>query len=597
MISPLFITHASRVFQVALATAALLGLLRAAAPRISREQRGWRLVGTPLVFFAWVMAAAHAASFAPPTNAPAMALAFVSPVSREIARRKVRDMIRASEKTAQSVETLVLLDLAAGDCEGAQADAYHSRARSSWPAVSRACGPSDMQARALFEDGELEEAAVVFEAVRAGNPTRPISVDELTSYALTKRASVASAALRVSAKGLPPGGGDNERKCLAEAFERVAGLRHEWTEPVLSSMCVNVHHAVTPEASLAPSESGPGPFAGCVPHQRTDRPSRGCGFTGREDLSAPSPFAAAGDEPARHANWLSQLDDTAGALAVVDRQLAGFAWGQPLYTREQHERHSILFDQVQAQDAGNIWVRADCTEEMRVPANHPLAKEVAADRALYDPSRGTAEIDNEWARNAALEHAYRIALDGLDGERARGYRARHSRTEASVTFLGDTRLPLLLAYSPADVDAALRDQDAILREAAKAGSGARIADRLRAQQSSGLGILDVVGKTIPEGREALRAFLAFDARLDCHRTAPAGLRCTALSLVRALGERHRMARAVGDALTLRESEASLARLLQHGGGAWLRDTLLLRVLDLAHLELMMSMSAAANVRP
>jgi hypothetical protein len=45
--------------------------------------------------------------------------------------------------------------------------------------------------------------------------------------------------------------------------------------------------------------------------------------------------------------------------------------------------------------------------------------------------------------------------------------------------------------------------------------------------------------------------------------------CTALALVRALGARDRVAGAVGDADTVRDSGEALDRLLSYGGGEWL----------------------------
>jgi hypothetical protein len=147
-----------------------------------------------LVYFALLMALAHAASFAPPTLAPAMAVALVSPVSRLTAARKLAALIRESEKTERSVEALVALDLSIHDCRTAESDAYRYRARTTWPKVNQACGPSESAARALFEDGKLEEAALAFEAARNARPGAWMAVDELTAYVITKRGFKASAA-------------------------------------------------------------------------------------------------------------------------------------------------------------------------------------------------------------------------------------------------------------------------------------------------------------------------------------------------------------------------------------------------------------------
>lgn len=585
MISSYFISHASHVFFGALGAASAFGVLRAAARGLSRSRRATRLVGTPLLFFVLLMTTAHAASYAPATTSPAMAFAMVSPVSRLVAARKLTTLIRTHEKSPRSVESLVAADLVADDCARAESDAYRFRARSSWPGVLRACGPSDLRARALFEDGELEASAVAFQAARAARPSTPVTIDELTAYALTHRAAVASAVLRASAKGLPVGDA-NGLTCLAEAFERVGGLRRDGSEPVASAACVEVHAAMSPERDTplpAPSETT------CVPHAKTEPRSTGGGIVipDTPDPLDPLPAAAAAGDPLQQARWLSQRDDAIGALAIVDRELARYAWTPPRYTSRDHERHAVLIARAEADRRQNVWVRADCTEEVRVPSGHPLAEEVAAERAAYDPSLAAAELANARGRDAALEEAYRTAIDALDGPRAEAYRARRLGTVSEPWMLEseklrpDPRAPLLLGFSPEAAWRALRDDDKEVREAAKAGSGTRIAERLRALEGSGRGTIDLLGATIPEGREALRAFVAFDARLDCHRAAPEGSRCTALSLVRALGDRHRMARAVGEPSALRETEDALERLLRHDGGAWLHDASLERLLAVA----------------
>ena len=137
MVSTSFIDHASHVFFGSLGLALLIGLVRSAAPRLTPGLRVARLGGVPLLYFALLMALSHAASFAPPTIAPAMAVALVSPVSRVTAVRKLGTLIRESEKTERGVETLVALDLSIHDCRTAEADAYRFRARSTWPSCSR----------------------------------------------------------------------------------------------------------------------------------------------------------------------------------------------------------------------------------------------------------------------------------------------------------------------------------------------------------------------------------------------------------------------------------------------------------------------------
>jgi len=594
MLSPSFVDHTPHLFFGSLGVAFLVGLARSLPPRLTRERRLSRLLGIPLVYFVLLMALAHAASFAGPSFEPAMAVAMVSPVSRLTAVRKLGSKIRESEKTERDVETLIALDLAIHDCPSAESDAYRYRARATWSKVNMVCGPSESAARSLYEDGKLEEAAQAFEAARKARPDTRLAIDELTAYVLTKRATVAGAALRASKTKLLF---VDDLKCLADAVEVHAGVRTEWSTSALSPDCATLREHFGPGQPVpSPPRDGRVATNGetvCVPHRNTEARDheihQQCGGDGRFHFDEPIPVPSEADDPIVRAAWLTQLDDPEGALEVMDRALRTFTWEPPAYTQAQRDEHASLLAAAQDEDPGLLWIRADCTQEIRVPAHHRLVKRVEADRALYDSKRDLADQANLALRDEALRWAHVFATDGLDGVRAQGYLARHSARPSTpgdfTTWTPDVRLSLLLAHSSESARRAFEGRDQGLIDAAVAGSGTRLASRLRALDDSGQGTLDVLGKTIPEGRTALQSFSRYDARLDCHRrTYPMdqrGPRCTPLSLVRALGERHRNARAVDDRPTVRETREALDRMVQHEGGAWLKDQRLARLIEQA----------------
>lgn len=609
MVSAFFVDHTPHLFFGSLGVALLVGVVRGAAPRLTRERRFMRFLGIPLVYFALLMAFAHAASFSPSTFGPGMAAALISPASRETAVRKLGAMVRENDKTEHDVEALVALDLAIHDCPSAESDAHRYRARATWPKVTKACGPSVAAARALYEDGRLEDAATAFEAARAVRPATAMTIDELTAYLLTKRAHVAGAALRRVAV---VGAGDAKTKslvangleCLADAVEVYAGLRTEWAAfgpdcSVLAEVLRPRPTEPNPQGAGSASASAPELVGSpakmsCVPHRNTEsseHASRYASWGSRGpvfDFLDPIPFASEADGAIARAVWLTQLDEHEAALALMDRELGRYTWNPPLYPPALREEHAALLASAQYEAPGNVWTREDCTQEIRVPANHPLAKRVQMDRSTYDASRDEADQSILWAREDALRWAYRVAVDGLEGERARGYAARHNESPSTSPMdklEPDARLSLLLGFSSESARIAFRELDEGVRDAAIAGSGTRLVRRLRALDDSGRWTLDVVGETIPEGRASLQSFSRHEARLNCQRrNVPAeqrAPRCTALSLIRALGERHRVARAVGDTPTMDQSRESLHRLLQHEGGAWLRDKRLARLLHQA----------------
>lgn len=123
---------------------------------------------------------------------------------------------------------------------------------------------------------------------------------------------------------------------------------------------------------------------------------------------------------------------------VADRELRGFTWNAPLYAKALRDEHEALMASAEREDPGNLWIRADCSKEIRVPAQHPLAKRVAKDRELYDAERDGTDRGNLWARDEATRWAYKLALLALDGVRAQGYWTRHSRAFMPGEFITPT---------------------------------------------------------------------------------------------------------------------------------------------------------------
>jgi len=588
MLTLSFIDRASHLFFGSLAVALLLGIGKSLAPRITPWRRVARLVGTPLVFVALFTGIAHAASFCHATSTSAMAVALVSPMSRGAAARKLAARIRANEKTEHAVAELVALDLAARDCEAAQVDAYRYRAWATWPKLEAVCGPSVWAARALFEEARFEDAAVAFEDVRRARPDTWMEIDELTAYVLTKRTAVAAATLRaLKPRGSVPG----ELACLADAVATYGGSKAPWGPPPERSRCPELglgflFASMPPNPPSTPERLEP---ATCVPQRKSAREDSlyhqmPCAFGPPRyaPMKGVIPFVTEESaSPAMRARWLLFIDDHAGALAVVDRELGTYGWNAPLYPSAVRAEHQALMREAQRHYPETIWIRSDCEEEIRVANDHPLAKRVAKDRELYDPARDEADRAHAAQREEALAWAYDVAAESLNGAQAALYRAGSSgrpRTVDGVVMPGsDRRVPLLLAFSSRAAQDFFDGADVVVREAAVAGSGTRLAQRLRALDVSGAGVVDSVGQNIPEGRGALAAFSRYDARFDCgggDRKA----RCSAMALLGALGTRHRVARAAGDERTVRETREALDRAIARMSGLGLQNEPLATVL-------------------
>lgn len=608
MFSSSFIDHLPHVFFGSLGVALLVGVVRSAAPAgagLTPGRRAARLVGVPLAYLALVVGLGHAASFAPATSAAAMAFALVSPVSRAGVARKLAARIRANEKTDRALAELVALDLAVRDCEAAQSDAYRFRARATWPRVVAACGPSERAARALFEDARFEDAAVAFESARRARPGARMEIDELTAYVLAKHTEFAAATLRAME---PHGPRPGALSCMADAIATYGGATAPPSERSrCQAMGLVFDFPSVPKPRYEARRWAP---STCAPHRKAgsddSSQQQACGVDHPYFAPPGLILAFASDEtdpPAAIARWRLHVDDAAGAFGVVDRELESYSWAAPLYARALREEHQALMRLAQRDYPELVWIRTDCHEELRVPAGHPLAERAARDRELYDPARDAADQANLEGREEALAWAYDVAVEGLDGARAKRYEARSSRGPAAAgepaTFR-DRRLPLLLAFSSEAAraffgasaaldDAALGDaplRDEAVRDAAIAGSGTRLAERLRALDVSGAGVVDVVGLTIPEGREALASFSRHDARFACHEVGRrSGPRCSVVALLGALGARHRVARAVGDERTVRETREALDRVIALVRDPWVRSEVLGTVLGVAGLLL------------
>ncbi|MBK8212195.1 MAG: hypothetical protein IPK71_00475 [Myxococcales bacterium] len=533
-----------------------------------------RFVG-PVVYVGAVTLVGFLASLAPSSWGPAMAMALVSPLGRSRASAKLAARLREEEKTEERVTALVAADLAKGDCRAAAIDAYRYRARASFSRIDDVCGPSPEIARSLFEEGRMEDAARAFERARHVHPDTRLEIDELTAYVLTGRGAVGAAALRKMR--LRPED-TIDAGCLATAIEAHAGSEVEGALAALGDGCPVLRLDLTP-VKKAPSAVSPNQEAARCALRPVPK-CQGPGPYARDHLD-PLPFVPPGEQVSSRADWLAQRDDTEGALALVEHELRGLGSATPLYAPEIRAAHEALVARLRGESPSHVRVRADCTEELRVPVGHPLFAQVEADRNAYDVARDEADRERLSARDSALDWGYRIAVLALDGKRAESYFTASSQAKRAPepgvfrTIPDVTRATLLQRFSPEAAARALERADAQVREAAVAGSGSRLARRLHELGESGWGTLDVVGVTLPEGRSSLVTFSRYEARLDCRRRvardwdmAP---HCTALALVRALGARHRVARAVGDADTVRDSGEALDRLLSHGGGKWLTN--------------------------
>lgn len=574
MPSLVFIDHASELFFGSLAFALLVGLVRSAAPRVPLRRRFARLFGTPLVFLGLLVTVAHLASSARPSFGPAMALALVSPVSRVGAVRKLGAWIRENEKTPLLVEQLVALDLTAHDCAAAESDAYRYRARSSWPKIGSLCGPSPLAARALYEDGHLDEAAVAFERARISRPGGRLEIDELSAYIVTKRVAVAIPSLRMMSVG------SWQFACLADALAEHAGTK----DPGPSSRDERCGDVLAPIFVAPPSfhhpTRGERTPPRCAPHREIEDPPTQQPCSPEPPAYVPAvpstfPIATERDGAQERAGWLLAIDDFRGALATIEPELAKYGSAPRAYSDEPRKQHEELLADVRKDDPGNVWIDASCNAEARVPPGHPLAARVASDRARFDPARDAVEREAFWNRALALGWAYSVAVASLDGEQSRLYLERAAGSPLPRGTLGtfglDRAHPIFLAFTSEAARDELSGLDPALVDAAAAGSGTALAARLRALDASGVGVADIVGRTIPNGRAALVSFSRFDARLDCDRPRAdksIQTRCSLFSLVGALGKRHRVARAVGDEDTMRESRQAIDRLVGDEANPW-----------------------------
>lgn len=565
MPSPFYLGHVSTGFVALLAASVLYGLVRAGERGLTRSRRAARAFWTPLFFFVAVMVAAHAASFAPPSSRFAMALAVLSPAHREKVARKLRPRVLAETKTDETVRGLLELDRVAFGCPEAVADASLLRADGAWARIDAACGPSVASATAAYHDGRLADAANQFSAARARSSSKSkATVEELSSLLLLDRRSDALALVRSEKR--EPGPAADALGCLEDALVLYAENRSGPLRHSLSGACYALGGTFASEHAAARDER---PL--CTRHVRPRRAppcAAGCIESGVPDpiaslrnVAGPSFF---GRERIAKAAWLVRVARAKEASALFDEELLALGTAEPLYPSTLVAARERFLDDLVEEVPGSVFVDEDCFTKVALPPGHPRAKEAHAFDVRYDERRDAADRGRLFERDEVLARAATAALDAGDLARAEGYIAR--RTSAP---LRSSTLALRHAFSRADAGAALYGREHEAFESAVAGDGAALARDLRAIGGSGVGTIDVVGATIPLGRDELRAYSRHEARLRCHEGVD-NVACGPGALAVALGGRVRVARAVGDERTAKESQEAIARLLA-APGRWVEE--------------------------
>lgn len=213
--TPAVVSHAPHAFwSVALAGAAI-GAVVAKRLRGTPRERIARFVATSAALFLLTLGVTSAAALGPATSTPYMTLALASPATRAKAAARCATNIRIGPKDDGSADTLVALDLAAGDCEAASRDAHDLHRVHLVATVEGACGPRPLLARTLWENGEVTAAADMYEAARRERPTR-LEPEEILAYVTAGRYELAARTARNAAPDLEP---------TAMTIEVLGGLR------------------------------------------------------------------------------------------------------------------------------------------------------------------------------------------------------------------------------------------------------------------------------------------------------------------------------------------------------------------------------------
>ena len=561
MPSLVYLRHVSTLFAALLAVSVLYGLARAAERGLSTNRRVSRALWTPVFFFVLFMIAAHAASFAPASSRFAMALAVLLPAHREKVARKLRPSVLAETKTDALVLGLVELDRLALGCTEALADAAVLRAgagaEGAWARLDAVCGPSVGSAIAAYHQGRLADAVATFTAARTRSASSAkASAAELSSLLLLDRRREALALVRSETRA--PGPEADALGCLEDALALYADDRSGPVRRALEAACGELGATFAGERSVP---EAPKPLCTRHPRPRSAPPcEHGCFVS-----PLPDPIAALRDVAGPHAigqerrakaEWLVRAGRGGDASPLLDAELVALGTREPLYPATLVAEREAFFNRLGEDAPGSVVIEEDCTTAVSLPAGDARAKEARAFAVRFDERRDRADRGRLAVRDQVLARAATAALDAGDLARAEAYLAQ--RTSAPTR---SSTLALQHAFSSDEARAALYGREYEAHASAAAGDGAAIVNALRAISGSGVGTIDVVGATVPRGRADLRAYSRHEARLVCCEGIDTVDDCGPGALVVALAGRARVAHAIGDDRTAKESNEAIDLLL------------------------------------
>lgn len=524
MLSEPFIRHAPSLYLGYLLVAVLVGIIVASVRRGSLGKRVQRAVVSPAVAFMALSLLGEGASRLRASHSVAMGLALVQPTSRDRATNKLRAEL-LSDLTPKRAELVVALDDLYGDCQRSATDALRLHLPEVAARIALRCGTHALAARALYEEGFLERALASFREERQSRPDGRLTLSELTASIAYGAPGEAARLLREAARreAYP----SNESfACVASALDVRKGvpgatLRRNPTD----GRCNLLVEWLSPSRATAPLVTALREQlarSDGIPTDTHGTSGRAWGGDGVPYRPAPfNPFFAI-DEDIDDEGWRAPVLASFGIRVGGHRSRARWLSSIGLHEGALREIEQGL---------------------------------TALGPATNDPQNG------RWQRiGFELERARIHARELHDGE------ARQALLDMGPCDGGFDlgTLDLRATFSP-DAARRLRGVRGELEDAVASGDGARLAEALRAQKLSGVGIVDVVGRSLPVRREALVPFVAYDSPLDCAA-------CGIHTLLRRLGERRRMGLAVGDELTVRRTEAARDRILASARGGFSFET-------------------------
>ena len=572
MLSETFVHRASQAFVPFLLIAIGLGLGLAVRRPGSRFERLARAIGTPFLAFVFLTTLGEVARRLPASWGLAMGVALVPPTSRVQAAERLRAQLFAEPKDVARARTILALDAVIERCERSTEDALRLHLADEASRIAERCGTHSVAARAHYEEGDFERATAEYREARKKAPEAPLELTELTAALVSGHHEEASRLLREGANRegfitkasfvclanaidtkvarpgatLPKSPTDDQCNLLAEWFSTtradgpgVANL--ERTLPRCDDAWSTGERGIfghgRPPVELPASAARVSLDPFVTMDERTDE----------EGWNAPvlQSFGAISESHRARGRWLSLLGLHEAALAQFDRGLASIG------PRAADPSLEALGAEVRALEPDSVKRLPSCQTAVRVPATSPLAARVRAIPGAASPYF-EAEAWSNVRAGLILERARALARDFRVAD------ARRALAQLPSGGGPDVRTDVLdlretFAKAAARKLSAHRDEE--LEALVATGNGKVIAEALIKRKSSGVGIIDVVGRSLPEGREALVPFVAYEAKLECGS-------CGVYSLLRSLGDHGRMAAAVGDTSTMARTSAARDRILR-----------------------------------